>query len=179
MLATSLRMGSSGKLSGTGSVDALLHRPPPADRRTRALASATQIEFGCRHEWLRGRWSCCGAQSVNGICPSAKGVAIRRPVLCHGKGVASRYPAEQRELIFLVLESGELSESNMNDAINSEQWEPNSDPAVLNNRTPANVPTRPGSVEAPRRNESSASRPAASLDPSLEPTDPVTGISAR
>jgi len=62
---------------------------------------------------------------------------------------------------------------------NSEQCEPNSDPAVLNNRTPANVPTRPGSVEAARRNESSASRPTASLDRSLGPTDTVTGISAK
>ena len=41
------------------------------------------------------------------------------------------------------------------------------------------MPTRPGSVEAARRNDSSAPRPAASLDPSLEPADPVTGISAR
>lgn len=58
---------------------------------------------------------------------------------------------------------------------NSKQWEPNSDPAVLNNRTSANVPIRPGSVEAARRNKSPASRPAASL----APTDPLTGISAR
>lgn len=49
---------------------------------------------------------------------------------------------------------------------------------MLNDRTPANAPTRPGSVEATRRNESSASRSAASLDPSLAATDPVTGISA-
>lgn len=62
---------------------------------------------------------------------------------------------------------------------NSEHWKANSDPAVLNNRTPANAPTRPESVETARRNESSVSRPAASLDPSLEPTDPVTGIGAK
>ncbi len=67
----------------------------------------------------------------------------------------------------------------MNDASNSEQWEPNSDLAMLNDQTPANAPNRPGSVETARRNESSDSRLAASLDPTLEPTDPVTGISAR
>ena len=62
---------------------------------------------------------------------------------------------------------------------NPEQREPNSDPAVLNDRTPANVPTPPGSVEAALRNQRSASSPAASLAPSLEPADPVTDVGAR
>ena len=50
---------------------------------------------------------------------------------------------------------------------------------MLDNRTPANVPTRPGSVEGARGNGSSASRPAVSIDSSLEPPEPAIGISAK